>query len=192
MSKLQDFHAKVCWPAAGCLIHDGKVLLVKHKKLGFWLNPGGHVEENELPHQTAEREFWEEAGIKVRAINAVLKSVKEDSEYLPHPMLSGLHWVCKDNYDARVDGKKLSEEMKKKWARGCEQHFHLLYLVEPVDINAVEFTEDVVETDGVSWFSKEELAKLETRLDIKEEVAYAFKLREELDKKAAKRKKVQV
>jgi 8-oxo-dGTP pyrophosphatase MutT (NUDIX family) len=56
-----------CLTAAGCLIHEDKVLLVKHKKLGLWLNPGGHIDPGELPHEAAEREFYEETGVFVEA-----------------------------------------------------------------------------------------------------------------------------
>src|SRR3989338_4811759 len=42
-----------------------KTLLLKHKKLGVWLPPGGHVEPNELPHEAALREVLEETGLSV-------------------------------------------------------------------------------------------------------------------------------
>ena len=40
------------------------ILLVKHKGLGVWLPPGGHVEEGELPQVAALRETSEEAQIR--------------------------------------------------------------------------------------------------------------------------------
>ena len=41
-----------------------KVLLVDHKKAGLWLPAGGHVEPNEHPKSTVEREIIEELGIQ--------------------------------------------------------------------------------------------------------------------------------
>ena len=41
-----------------------KVLLVDHKISGLWLPSGGHVEPNEHPYITVERECLEELGIK--------------------------------------------------------------------------------------------------------------------------------
>jgi 8-oxo-dGTP pyrophosphatase MutT (NUDIX family) len=61
---------KLCYTAGGMLLHRSKVLLVKHKKLGIWLNPGGHIDEGELPHEAAQREFFEETGVRVRALDA--------------------------------------------------------------------------------------------------------------------------
>lgn len=42
---------------------DGSVLLVDHINAGLWLPPGGHVEVDEHPAQTAEREVHEELGL---------------------------------------------------------------------------------------------------------------------------------
>ncbi len=45
-----------------------RVLLHRHRKLGIWLPPGGHVEPGELPDDAATREVLEEAGIAVELI----------------------------------------------------------------------------------------------------------------------------
>lgn len=45
-----------------------KVLLMYNKKLNKWLQPGGHIEGNELPAETAIRETLEETGIKIEIV----------------------------------------------------------------------------------------------------------------------------
>lgn len=40
------------------------VLFLKHNKLGLWLPPGGHLDQEELPQAGARREVAEETGIK--------------------------------------------------------------------------------------------------------------------------------
>ncbi|WP_412748719.1 NUDIX hydrolase [Krasilnikovia sp. M28-CT-15] len=42
---------------------DGSILLVDHVNAGLWLPPGGHVEVDEHPAQTAQREVHEELGL---------------------------------------------------------------------------------------------------------------------------------
>lgn len=42
-----------------------QVLLVLHKATGKWVFPGGHVDENEAPHEAAIREVGEETGLTV-------------------------------------------------------------------------------------------------------------------------------
>lgn len=174
MADLLKFQAKKCLTAAGVLIYEDKVLLVKHKKVGFWLCPGGHLEADELPHQAAEREFWEETGIKVIAKPFGNMDGSDEVETVPSPFSNDLHWVCQDNYEHRVNGKPLTEYAKKHWQKGCEQHFNFMYLMEPVA--GIEFKENVEETDGIAWFTADELKQLDTHDQIKKEVLYAFEL----------------
>lgn len=174
MADLLKFPAKRCLTAAGVLIHQDKVLLVKHKKVGFWLCPGGHMEDNELPHQAAEREFWEETNIKVKSRPFGLMKVSQEVQAVPASFANDVHWVCQDNYEHRVNGKPLTEYALKHWKNGCEQHFNFMYLMEPVA--DVEFQENVEETDGIAWFTAEEVTALDTHEQIKNEVLYAFNL----------------
>ncbi len=44
------------------------VLLHFHKKLHLWLQPGGHIEENEAPWDAAPREVYEETGLRASAV----------------------------------------------------------------------------------------------------------------------------
>ncbi len=41
------------------------VLLLKHKRLGIWLQPGGHIDAGEMPWDAALREAREETGLEV-------------------------------------------------------------------------------------------------------------------------------
>lgn len=50
------------------VVWRGRVLLHRHRRLGLWLPPGGHVEPNELPDDAARREVREEAGVEVELI----------------------------------------------------------------------------------------------------------------------------
>ena len=47
---------------------DLKILLCHHKKFDRWVQPGGHIEKNEIPEETALREVYEETGVRVKLI----------------------------------------------------------------------------------------------------------------------------
>jgi len=46
------------------VVNDGATALHRHEKLDMWLPPGGHVDRDELPHETAKRETREETGLE--------------------------------------------------------------------------------------------------------------------------------
>jgi 8-oxo-dGTP pyrophosphatase MutT (NUDIX family) len=170
---LQNFPAKICHTVAGFLVDGDKVLLVKHKKLGLWLAPGGHIEKDELLHKAAEREFWEEAGIKVVAVSARRLRKTTDSEELPMPFASNLHWVSEENFRNRTaDPEKYKTEAK--WSKGCEQHLCWMYFMKAT--GDLHFKQNTEESDGIGWFGIEDLPTLTTTEDIKNEIRMALKL----------------
>ncbi len=60
--------------AAGILVREGKILLVRHEKNGksYWLLPGGGVDYGETAEEGLKREFREEVGLEVEAGKIVL------------------------------------------------------------------------------------------------------------------------
>lgn len=63
-----DEHADPCHVTASAIVLDevGQVLLLRHKRLGVWLQPGGHVDPGETVAEAALRETREETGIDCR------------------------------------------------------------------------------------------------------------------------------
>ena len=172
----------VCMTATGFLIEGQKVLLVKHKKLGIWLSPGGHIDRGELPHKAAEREFREETGIKVRAVSAFELIEYKDSKALPLPFSANLHWINRDIYEKRVISKRPSERIAtKKWPLGCEQHMAWCFLVRPEA--GVDLAQNMKETDGIGWFNEKEIGGIETTEDINGEIERAVEMSVSLARK---------
>ena len=58
-----------------------KILLVKHSDYDKWLQPGGHIEEDETPEEAAVREVYEETGIKITLLGE--KFPREDDLIRP-------------------------------------------------------------------------------------------------------------
>ncbi len=53
--------------AAGILVHENRILLVRHEKNGksYWLLPGGGVDYGETVEEGLKREFQEEVGLDI-------------------------------------------------------------------------------------------------------------------------------
>lgn len=95
--------------ASGYVVHHDKVLLLQHDKLGKWLQPGGHIEGEELPHQTAKREVKEETGVTTRFQDTPEISYDEPAADLPQPFnvnaheINEGHWHCDFAYKLHVE-----------------------------------------------------------------------------------------
>ena len=175
MPDLVQFQAKRCFTATAFLIHQERILLVKHKKLNIWLAPGGHVEIDELPHVTAERECFEETGLTVRAVSAAPLLTGTTSQYLPSPFVTNLHWISKENYHARLESSDVHKRVHTDlWPNGCEQHLVFCYLVQPT--GSLKLTQDHSETTGIGWFTLAQIASLDTSADIKAELRLSLSL----------------
>lgn len=60
-----DEHADPVHVTGSAIVLDGegRTLLHHHKRLGLWLQPGGHVDPGERAHEAALREAIEETGL---------------------------------------------------------------------------------------------------------------------------------
>lgn len=188
MPSLQTIPAKICLVSLAIVMYEEKVLLVHHKKLDVWLAPGGHIDPGELPHHAAERECLEETGVQVQVIDPRPHAEYSDSEWLPSPYESNLHWVSQQNYQfrmAEMAAKRSQLEQNSgpamanltidaQWKRGCEQHLGLFFLAQPS--GSTQTTLNSSETHGVGWFSRQDLAKLQTSGDIRQQLHHAFDL----------------
>lgn len=67
------------------IVNDAATLLHEHERLDRWLPPGGHIHQDELPHNAAFREVAEETGLDVTLITEE-DSIKSDTvRSLPQP-----------------------------------------------------------------------------------------------------------
>ena len=62
---MAHIHEKIDFTVAIFVVHEGRVLVVHHRKLNKWLPLGGHIALDEDPEQAALREAREESGFEV-------------------------------------------------------------------------------------------------------------------------------
>lgn len=176
---MQQITPRFCYTASGVLMVKNRVLLLKHKKLKTWLTPGGHVEKGEFFHQAAEREFFEETGLKVKAIshpnfNIDYKETEDNTSFHPVPISINLHWISHKNYQYRLASKKIRE---KKWPKGCEQHLDFQYLLaSEIDLSTLKKN---AESEKIKWFTLKQIEKMSNQEifnQVRTELIFAFKL----------------
>jgi len=131
---------------------NGEVLMIKHKKLGVWLPPGGHIDENELPCQAALREIYEETGVKAQVLSASCGV----------GLVSDAH--CKE---LPLPFVVLLEDIENTW---LHNHIDLVYLCRA---ESNDFVKNEAETDGIGWFLPEAIQKLDTFDNVRNTIARA-------------------
>ena len=102
------------------VVHEGRTLLLLHRKLHKWFPPGGHIDPHELPDQAAIREVREETGLEVELLahGSELGAVK----ILPQPYCILLEDISPGHqhidliYFARVCGGSLAHAEREAYA----------------------------------------------------------------------------
>jgi 8-oxo-dGTP pyrophosphatase MutT (NUDIX family) len=120
------------------VVHQQHVLLHFHRKLGKWLPPGGHIEDNELPDRAATREVLEETGIRARLVGGRGLQI-DDPLQLTLP--------------AGIQVERIYPG---------HEHIDLVYFAQPDpdDVGAAEVDPRLAERDRVGWYAVAELAEL--------------------------------
>lgn len=114
-----------------CIIAEGKLLLILHRKLRLWLFPGGHIEKDETPDAAVRREVAEEVGLRVELVKGSASKGPGEIEVLAVPFYVNLHSV------------------------GDHHHVGFFYLCTTPD-SRVQLNAE--ESDAYRWLSAGELA----------------------------------
>ncbi len=133
------------------VVENERVLLVFHKKLKKWLPPGGHLDQDELPPDGAIREAKEETGL--------------DVEIIPQENL----WI-----EQRWNGRSferpylcLLEHIPAINGEAAHEHVDFVYIGQPTGGRLIQNHD---ETEGIRWFTFDEVRELERDVDIFEDV----------------------
>ena len=104
------------------IVNDGKILLTHELQSGWWLIPGGGLEEGENPETCVIREVEEETGLIVRPLRQFLVM----NEYYEEYRYTGYFFVCEVTGNGQM---KLTDAEKR---RGVQPEW--ISLSEAIDI----------------------------------------------------------
>lgn len=103
-------------------------LLVNHKKLGKWIQPGGHIDPEESPEEAAIREVKEETGLNIVLIG---ERIPRASDYIL-PLALQKNVISKDHV-----------------------HMDFVYLAKVQGNQKITLNQN--ESEGIAWFSLPEI-----------------------------------
>ena len=109
--------------------------------------PGGHIDPDETPEETARRECKEETGLDVEIIGDAQEDLFAEN-LLEGRMLKKPIAMLLENIPARVERNEPEH-----------QHMDFIFLARPLDASQV-LTLAEEEGDAVRWFTAEEIAAL--------------------------------
>lgn len=121
------------------VVEGGETLLHDHKRLDLWLPPGGHVDRDELPHETALREAREETGLDLELVAERDDISSSTVRQLPQPRHLQLADI--NVHDGEVG----------------HQHVDMMYYARAAD-RALDPAEGEVPAERWEWFGPEDLA----------------------------------
>ncbi|MGA9451892.1 MAG: NUDIX domain-containing protein [Verrucomicrobiia bacterium] len=145
---MAHIHEKIDFTVAIFVVHDGKVLLIHHRKLDQWLPLGGHIELDEDPEQAALREAKEESGLDVELLGERPPTTGPGTRALIAPRFLDIHRIT-----------------------DTHEHIGMIYWARPKvgpcccaasdDQQVVPATLAAAEHHDIRWCSADELDKLE-------------------------------
>jgi len=94
---MAHIHEKIDFTVAIFVVHDGKVLLIHHRKLDKWLPLGGHIELDEDPEQAAVREALEESGLDVELLGERPPTTGDGTRALIAPRFLDIHRITESH-----------------------------------------------------------------------------------------------
>jgi 8-oxo-dGTP pyrophosphatase MutT (NUDIX family) len=141
---MAHIHEKIDFTVSIFVVHDGRILLIHHRKLDRWLPLGGHIELDEDPEIAAVREAKEESGFEVELLGERPPTTEPGTRALIAPRFLDIHRITDTHehigmiYWARPLHGKLtlsaSEHHDIRWCSGTE-----LDTLEPPMSNAMKW-----------------------------------------------------
>lgn len=152
---MPHLHEKIDFTVALLIVHESRILLVLHRKLGRWLPIGGHIELDEDPEMAALREAWEETGLEIELVGERPPTTEPGTRALIAPRFLDIHRISATHehigmiYLARVKSGTLT--------LAAQEHHEIRW----VDSAGLEELDPPL-SGAVKWYCQQALRELGT------------------------------
>lgn len=136
---MPHIHEKIDFTVAIFVVHEGRILLIHHRKLDKWLPLGGHIELDEDPEQAALREAKEESGLDVELLGERPPTTEPGTRALIAPRFLDIHRIS-----------------------DTHEHIGMIYWARPKKSVDVQCATE--EHHDIRWCSAKELDTLQPRM----------------------------
>ena len=143
---------------------QNRTLLLWHKRLGRWMPPGGHVDEDETPEETARRECKEETGLDVEIVGDPTTPIGLRGASAQEDLFAG---NTREGNMLKKPIALLLENIPASEERGepAHQHMDFLYLARPLN-EEQELSLLEEEGEDMRWFTREDIKALDERKEM--------------------------
>jgi ADP-ribose pyrophosphatase YjhB (NUDIX family) len=121
------------------IVNERATALHEHPGLGIYLPPGGHIERDELPHESGQREVREETGLESELYRDVSDIEVPEGHPLPQPAYQIL-------YDVNIHPN----------GEVGHQHIDFIYFGQ-VPSREIDPADEEVSATAWEWYTPEEL-----------------------------------
>ncbi len=132
---------------------QNRTLLLWHKRLKRWMPPGGHVDPDETPEQTAKRECKEETGLDVEIVGGASEDLFADCPKEGHMLKTPIAMLLENIPECPERDEP------------AHQHMDFLYLARPLD-EAQDLVLAEEEGEDMRWFTKSDIKALSEKTEI--------------------------
>lgn len=153
---MAHIHEKIDFTVAIFVVHEGKILLIHHRKLDKWLPLGGHIELDEDPEQAALREAKEESGLDVELIGERPPTTSPGTRALIAPRFLDIHRINETH--EHIGLIYWARPKKGTLALAVEEH-HDIRWARPEDLDQLQ----PAMSDAVKWYCRKALEEIASR-----------------------------
>lgn len=150
---MAHIHERIDFTVAIFVVHEGRVLVIHHRRLERWLPLGGHIELDEDPEVAALREAKEESGLDVALVGERPPTTGPGTRALIAPRFLDIHRINETHehigmiYWARPVGGDLQR---------AEEEHHDIRWCTSAELDELQ----PAMSDAVKWYCRKALEEL--------------------------------